>query len=140
MTEITERSVSLTRESLGVYLATNERGGTLRFGPKTEDGFTPVELLLAAVAGCSGIDVDYMTSRRAEPLAFDAVSRATQEKGEEGNILRDIVVTFHLEFPEGEDGDKARERIGAALKIAHEKTCTVSRTLEAGATVELREI
>src|SRR3972149_4639197 len=64
MTEISQRSVRLTRESKGVYVATNEKGGTLRFGPGVDLGFSPVELLLAAVAGCSGIDVDYMTSRR----------------------------------------------------------------------------
>ena len=139
MSETSKRQVTLTREALGVYVATNEKGGTLRFGPKTEDGFTPVELLLAAVAGCSGIDVDFMTTRRAEPLKFDAVSEATQEKGDDGNILRDVTVTFHLEFPQGEDGDKARDRVGVALKVAHEKTCTVSRTIEAGTRVTLLE-
>jgi putative redox protein len=139
MTETSKRQVTLARESKGVYVATNARGGTLRFGPKTEDGFTPVELLLAAVAGCSGIDVDYMTSRRAEPLRFDAVSEATQEKGDDGNILRDVTVTFHLEFPPGVDGDKARDRIDAALKASLERTCTVSRTLEAATPVVLRK-
>jgi putative redox protein len=138
MNETTISRVSLTRESRGTYVATNERGGTLRFGPGVDDGFSPVELLLAAVAGCSGIDLDYMTTRRADPLRFDATSEATYEKGEQGNLLRDFVVTFHLEFPEGEDGDRARARIEPALKTTRENTCTVSRTLEAGARVELR--
>jgi uncharacterized OsmC-like protein len=138
MTETSKRQVTLARESLGVYIASNARGGTLRFGPKTEDGFTPVELLLAAVAGCSGIDVDYMTSRRAEPLRFDVVSEANQEKGDDGNILRDVTVTFHLEFPAGEGGDKARDRVDAALKASHDTTCTVSRTLEAATPVDIR--
>ena len=139
MTETSPRRVTMTRESKGVYVATNARGGSIRFGPETEDGFSPVELLLVAVAGCSGIDVDYMTSRRAEPLVFDAVSEAVQEKGDDGNILRDVAVTFRLEFPEGEDGDKARERIDAALKASHERTCTVSRTLEAATRVTLQK-
>lgn len=139
MTEITERSITMTRESKGVYVATNARGGQIRFGPDLENGFTPVELLLTALAGCAGIDVDYMTSRRAEPTRFEAISRATQEKGEMGNVLRDLVVTYHVEFPEGEDGDKARERVEVALRAAHERTCTVSRTIESGAAVSLLE-
>jgi len=139
MTETSHRSVTLTRESKGVYIAVNSRGGTLRFGPETQDGFSAVELLLVAVAGCSGIDVDYMTSRRAEPLRFDVTSTATQDKTDEGNILRDVAVTFRLEFPEGEDGDKARDRIDAALKVSHDKTCTVSRALEAATPVVLRK-
>ena len=138
MTETSPRTVTLTRESKGVYVATNVRGGSIRFGPETEDGFSPVELLLVAVAGCSGIDLDYVTSRRAEPLVFEAVSEAVMEKGDDGNILRDVTVTFHLEFPEGEDGDRARERIDSALTASHERTCTVSRTLEAATPVTLR--
>ena len=139
MTETSKRKVTLVRESLGVYVATNAKGGTVRFGPETEDGFSAVELLLAAVAGCSGIDLDYMTSRRAEPVRFDVVSEATQEKGDDGNILRDVTVTFRLEFPPGEDGDKARDRIDVALKASHDKTCTVARTLEAATPVVLRK-
>ena len=138
MTETSPRKVTMTRESKGVYVATNVRGGSIRFGPGTEDGFTPVELLLVAAAGCSGIDLDYMTSRRAEPLVFEATSEAVQEKGDDGNILRDVTVTFHLEFPEGEDGDAARDRIAAALKASRERTCTVGRTLEAVTPVTLR--
>jgi len=49
-------------------------------------------------------------------------------------------VSFHVEFPEGEDGDKARARIEPALRSAHEKTCTVSRTVEAGTPVTLRAV
>ena len=139
MEETSQRTVTVRREALGEYVATNERGATLRFGMNVDDGFRPVELLLAAVAGCSGIDVDVMTSRRAEPEKFEITTEATVVKNDEGNILRDIVATFDLLFPEGEDGDKARARVKSALRTAHEKTCTVSRTIEGGASVELRE-
>ncbi len=140
MTETSQRRVTLARESQGVYVATNEMGSTLRFGPEMEDGFSAVELLLAAVAGCSGIDVDYMTTRRAEPLVFDVTAEATQAKGDDGNILRDVTVSFHLEFPEGEDGDKARDRVAAAIKASHDRHCTVSRTIEAAVPVTMREV
>jgi putative redox protein len=139
MMETSERRVTLKRESKGIYVATNARGDTIRFGPGMDDGFSPVELLLAAVAGCSGIDVDYMTSRRAEPLAFDVDCTAVQERSDDGNILRDIVASFRLEFPEGDAGDGARERVGAALAYSREKGCTVSRTIAAGMPVRLVE-
>ena len=139
MSDITQRKVTLERESEGVYIATNAAGVKLRFGPNADDGFGPVELLLAAVAGCSGMDVDVMTGRRAEATKFEVTSEADYVKNDEGNVLRNITVTFDLEFPEGEDGDKARARIAPAMKSAHEKTCTVSRTLEAGGEVTLRD-
>jgi len=131
------RSVTVRRESEGVYIATNAAGAELRFG-QADDAFGNVELLLAAVAGCSGTDLDVMTSRRAEPTAWEATVTADKIGGDGGNVLRNIVVTFRVEFPEGEDGDKARARIEPALKAAHEKTCTVSRTIESGTKVTLR--
>jgi len=139
MEQTSPRSVTLTRESEGVYVARSASGAEIRFGHQS-GGFGSVELLLAAIAGCSGTDLDVMTSRRAEPTLFEAEVTAQKVTGDAGNSLRDIVVTFRVEFPEGEDGDKARARIEPALKAAHEKTCTVSRTVEAGTPVTLRAI
>ena len=137
METVSPRSITVRRESEGVYIATNSAGAELRFG-QADDAFGNVELLLAAVVGCSGTDLDVMTSRRAEPTAWSATVTADKVNEDGANSLRDIVVTFHVEFPEGEDGDKARARIEPALRAAHEKTCTVSRTIENGTTVTLR--
>ncbi len=139
MTETSTRRVTFSRESLGSYLATNHMGATLRFGSSTKETFSPVELFLTAIAGCSGMDLDYMTSRRAEPLRFEVTSEAENVKDESGNSLRNIQVSFNLLFPEGEDGDKARARIASALRTSHDRTCTVTRTIEAGTKVTLLE-
>src|SRR5258708_26111184 len=64
------RAVTVERIAPGVFTATNARGGQLRFGTGSDTGFTPTELLLAAIAGCTAIDVDILTSRRAEPDSF----------------------------------------------------------------------
>ncbi|MGC4175285.1 OsmC family protein [Demequina sp.] len=139
MEEVAQKSITLTREAEGVYVARNSAGAELRFGYNTEDTFTAVELLLVAIAGCSATDVDMMTSRRSEPSRFDVTASADKVGGDTPAILRNIVAEFDLEFPEGADGDKARARVGAALKAAHDRTCTVSRTVEAGVPVELRQ-
>jgi putative redox protein len=138
MEEIAPRSVTLVREAEGVYVATNSKGGQIRFGHNVPDGFGSVELLLAALAGCSGTDVDVVTSRRAEPTRFEVTVTADKVSGDAGNALRNIVATFDLEFPEGEDGDKARARIEPTLRAAHDRTCTVSRTIENAVPVTLR--
>ncbi len=54
--------VDVTRIGPTHYRATNEEGASLDFG-RGEGLLTPVELLLAAVAGCSAVDVDVVTSR-----------------------------------------------------------------------------
>ena len=129
-------SVTITRTSLAQYRATNANGATLDFGSGDPTRFSPVELLLAAIGGCSSVDVDHMTSRRAEPEAFDVVVSGTKST-EGGNRMTDLEVTFRLRFPEGAAGDAARARVPAAVKASHDSACTVSRTIELGAPVAM---
>ncbi len=139
-TGVGHRSVSMTRLEKGVYEVTNARGGTLRLGGGGEStDFTPVELFLTAMAGCSAIDVDFITSRLAEPVAFDVDSAGEKLKDDDGNHLGDIEVTFRVRFPEGEDGDRARARLPRAIGQSRDRLCTVSRTVQRGAPVTYRE-
>jgi len=131
------RSVTVDRVETGVYLARNARGGELRFGSTAGDDFTPVELMLAAIAGCTAVDVDVVTGRRAEPTEFSMRVDAEKVRDEGGNRLRDIEVTFRVRFPEGEAGDAARAILPRALATSHDRTCTVSRTIEAGEPVRI---
>lgn len=123
------RSVSLTRTSAGRFTATNARGGTLDFGSGEDEQFTPVELLLTAIAGCSAIDVDIFTSRRSEPEQFDVVAEGDKLRDEQGNHMGPIDVTFTVRFPEGDAGDAARKVYPETVELSHEKLCTVSRTV-----------
>jgi putative redox protein len=135
------RRVALERVEEGVYRATNPRGVELVFGSEAEDGFSPVELLLAAIGGCSAVDVDVATGRRAEHDRFEVVVEGEVARDETGNILRDVRMTFHVTFPAGPDGDKARNLLPRAVRASHERTCTVSRTVEASVpiTVEVAD-
>lgn len=133
------RRVSLQRTGLGQYEATNVRGGTIRIGSGESDDFTPVELLLTAIAGCSAVDVDHLTSRRAEPLEFQVAAEGEKVSTDElGNHMRDLVVTFTVRFAEGDDGDRAREVLPRAVATSHDRLCTVSRTVQLGTPVEMR--
>src|SRR5438067_11743002 len=51
MADDTERSVEIERTGLHTFRATNPRGGTLTFGDGGDSEFSPVELLLTAIAG-----------------------------------------------------------------------------------------
>ena len=138
--EISPMNVTLTREAEGVYIARNASGAEYRFGYNVDDALSSVELLMVAIAGCSATDVDMMTSRRAEPTKFEVSVDAQKVGGSSPAFLQNIDVLFDILFPEGTDGDKARARIGAALKAAEEKTCTVSRTVSEGSPVTLRAV
>lgn len=129
------RRVSLTRRDKGRYTVTNVRGGTVPVAGGDTPDFTPVELLLAGIAGCTSIDVDHLTARRAEPASFVVDVDAEKVSDEHGNHLRDIVVTFRIAFPEGGDGDAARAILPDIVRKSHERLCTVSRTVMLGADV-----
>ena len=135
MTDQDHRSVTLERLEEGVYLARNANGAELRFGSKADDAFSPVDLLLAAIAGCSAVDVDVVTGRRSPALTFSARVDAEKINDGSGNLLRDIRLTFDVTFPEGEAGDAARAFLPRAIKQTHERICTVSRTVELGTPV-----
>lgn len=132
------RRVTLERVDTGVYRATNPAGAQLVFGSHAPDGFSPVELLLAAIGGCSAVDVDVVTGRRATPEAFEVTVEGDAVRDDTGNILEDLVLTYRVRFPEGAAGDKARDALPRAAKASHDRTCTVSRTIEAGTPVEVR--
>jgi putative redox protein len=132
MADQDQRRVTLSRLEEGVYLARNARGDELRFGSKAPDAFSPVELLLAAIAGCTAVDVDVVTGRRSPAETFGASIEAKYVRDDTGNRLEDIRLSFEVSFPEGDAGDAARDILPRVLKTAHDRTCTVSRTIEAG--------
>lgn len=139
MSEDTARSVRIERTSLGHYVVHNVRGGSLSFGTGEDADFTPVELLLAAIGGCTAADVDFITSRRAEPAEFAVEVTGDKVRDEAGgNRMRNLTVTFTATFPEGPDGDKAREALPRSMKQSHDRLCTVSRTVELGSPVTVR--
>lgn len=133
----THRWVEIERAEPGVFVARNARGGELRLGGDAGDLFTPVELLMVAIAACTAADVDAVTSRRAEPEELRARVDAHKHRDETGNSLRDIQVTFSARFPDGEAGDAAREALPRAVQTSHDRSCTVPRTVEAGTPVQV---
>jgi uncharacterized OsmC-like protein len=137
MADDTLRSVTLQRTSLGHYEVRNSRGGQIAVGVGDGIEFTPVELLLAALGGCTGADVDHITSKRAEPDSF--VVRVSGDKVRDengGNRLINLAVELRVTFPEGTAGDAARDALPRAARMSHDRLCTVSRTIELGTPVD----
>jgi hypothetical protein len=56
-----------------------------------------------------------------------------------GSHLVDLSVTVAITFPEGEDGDRAREILPRAIQQTGDRLCTVGRTLQLGTTIAYAE-
>lgn len=140
MSDDSLRTVEIERTGVGRYVLRNARGGSVSIGTGQDSDFTPVELLLAALGGCAAVDVDLVTSRRAEPDEFRVTVTGDKIRDEAGvNRMRNLRVEFVVTFPGGTEGDAAREALPRIIRLSRERLCTVSRTVESGTPVEIVE-
>ena len=139
MSEETLRRLDLTQIGEGRYQAVNARGGVLPVGLGDDPDFTPVELLLAALAGCTAIDVGLITGKRAQADSFDLHVEGHKIRDEGGSHLVDLEVTVAIRFPDGEAGDRAREVLPRAIQQSADRLCTVGRTLQLGTSIGYRQ-
>ena len=135
MKDDTTRAVRLTRLGHGRYEAVNARGGTIEFSTDRDQTFTPVELFLASIAGCTAIDVDFITAKRSEPLRFKVSMTANKVRDDYGNRLVNLAMAFDVVFPDDDSGRAAAEVLPDAIIRSHDRLCTVSRTVEIGTPV-----
>jgi len=88
-------------------------------------GFRPMQLLLAAVGGCSAIDVILILKKQKQEIeSFDVEVEGERETIEEYSLFRDICLHFKLK------GKIDIHKADRAIKLSLEKYCSVSKTLE----------
>jgi uncharacterized OsmC-like protein len=132
LSDRTRRSVDLHQIGEHRWMATNARGGGVSIGPGDDPDFTPVELLLAALAGCGAADLDHIAGKRAPFETFLARAEGHKVRDDGGNHMVQLTVTFDVTFPEGEGGDAAREILPRTLQQIQDRLCTVGRTVTLG--------
>lgn len=117
------------------YVGHSSRGARVEIGDITYEGaFTPGELLKLALAGCTGLTGDNALSRRLGEDVAVTIEVGGPNQGEED---RYPALAERLVVDLSGLADDERERLLVVLNRAIAEHCTVSRTLEAGATVTL---
>jgi putative redox protein len=132
--------ITLSRQNDAVhFLAKNEQDVSFNIDGSPEiggenKGFRPMQLLLAALGGCSSIDVVSILKKQRQVLeGFDIEVDGEREAGKEPSLFQDIVVTFKLKGATL-DPDKVKK----AVALSMEKYCSVAKTLEATAKITYR--
>ena len=93
-------------------------------------GVSPMETILMAVAGCSGIDmVSILKKQRQEITGFKVEVEGERIEVDEAKPFKTIMVKF---FVDGNIDPKKAERAAA---LSFEKYCSVSKTMEPNVTV-----
>ena len=117
------------------YTGYNDRGARVEIGNTGDEGvFGPVELMKLALAGCAGLTADNPLSRRLGDDVPVIIEVGGPTDGPEDRVPafaeRLVVDLTSL-------ADDEREKLLVVLDRAITEHCTVSRTLQAGATVTL---
>lgn len=133
-----EPSEPLWVERVGpkTYVGRNARGAEVRIGPQEDDGvFSPGELLKIALAACSTMSAERPVLRRlgTEDAAISGAVRSVKASGHNryATLLTELVLPI-----DGLEEDLVAEIVEVARRSVA-KGCTVGRTLEAGARIEL---
>lgn len=107
------------------FLSQNNSGGTVVMGvTDLMIGMSPMELILASLAGCTGSDVVNILKKAQQPLQDLKISVRGKRAQEHPRVYTDILIEFQF-LGEGLDP----QIIEKAIKLSEEKYCSVSAML-----------
>ncbi|MBX7125201.1 MAG: OsmC family protein [Cyclobacteriaceae bacterium] len=117
------------------FEASNEAGNTLHIDASpdiggTNQGMRPMQLLLAGMGGCSGIDIVTILKKQRQPLR-DIQIRVEGEREKDAVPSLFVSVHTHYKLFGNIDPEQARK----AVSLSVEKYCSVAKTLEKTATI-----
>jgi putative redox protein len=103
------------------FIGRNPAGGTVQMG-KIDDkpGISPMELLLAGLAGCTGMDIASILTKQRQPFVDLKVQVRGKRSSDYPMVFTELEVTYLL-WGEGLD-PKAVER---AIQLSEERYCSV---------------
>jgi putative redox protein len=95
-------------------------------------GMTPLRLLLASLAGCSGSSVAVLLRRDEQPVERVEVEARGQRRDEHPTVMTEIDLVFTVV------GDVDPERVQHALDLSEAHICPVWAMLKAGTPISSR--
>ncbi|WP_300674231.1 OsmC family protein [Soonwooa sp.] len=111
-----------------LFECSNQNGHSILIDNTSQEGATgvsPMETVLMAVAGCSGIDVVSILKKQRQTITdFKAEVEGERVQVDDAKPFKRIKVIFRLE---GEIDPKKAQK---AAELSFEKYCSVSKTLE----------
>ena len=117
------------------YVGHSSRGARVEIGDISyQQAFTPGELLKIALAGCSGLSADTAMARRLGDdveVTIEVEGAADPDEDRYPKLAERLVVDLTSLEPD------ARERLLTVMRRAIDQHCTVGRSLDAGAEIEL---
>lgn len=110
--------------------AANEEGGLIRMNGTTsigglEGGFSPMQLLLAGVGGCSAIDIIGILNKQRQDLKNLTVEvEGDRQSKDEYSEFKSVHIKYIFE------GDLDESKVERAINLSLDKYCSVSKMME----------
>lgn len=122
--------INISRKNKAYHFeAVNEQGNTLQMDANPaiggeNQGFRPMQTLLAGLGGCSGIDMISILKKQKEPVEDLKISIDAQRfEGQEPALFETINIEFHV------FGAVNEAKIQRALQLTFDKYCSVAQIL-----------
>ncbi len=125
------REIEAEWQGGGTFIGRNPSGGTVQMGKLNEQpGISPMELILAGLAGCTGVDIADILLKKKEPLKALKVLVRGKKADDFPKIFKEIEVTYLI----WGDGVQPKS-VEHAIKLSEEKYCSVSIMLKPAASI-----
>lgn len=98
-----------------------------------QSGFSPKALLLAGLAGCSGIDVVEILQKMRVKFSSLEIDTQTSQTDTHPRVFKDILLVFKIKT-----GEENRDKIIKAIELSLEKYCGVSAMLRKHSPIHYR--
>lgn len=119
----------------GLFIAKSDDGRVMLIDAREKEvrkGFTPMELVLIAAAGCTAIDVSSILKKMRQEYSELRIDIEGERSSEYPKIYKDVKIVYRVSGPNVEHG-----KVKGAVQLSQEKYCSVSITLrKSGAQIE----
>lgn len=95
------------------------------------EGIRPMEMVLGALGGCTGIDVVSILNKMRVAYTAFAIDAEGARQEEHPKVFREITLNYRFDAPA-----EAEDRIKRAVHLSQEKYCSVSAMLAATARIK----
>jgi putative redox protein len=120
-------NLEVTWQEDNLFLAENESGGQAYLGG---DHIRPMQMILASLAGCSGVDVVSILKKKRVDFSDLQIKVSGKRADSHPKVYTDIHITYYVW------GENIKEKdVQQAIELSEEKYCSVSAMLKSTATI-----
>ena len=94
------------------------------------EGPSPMEAVLAALCGCTSVDVVSILEKKRQPLTSLVVSAIAEQAPAPPRVFTAITLTYRV------GGQLSRKAVEDAVALSKDKYCSVSKMLEASVKID----